>query len=540
MVVGRDSFTVTYTRQAGRRPKGPRVYYRVRADNGPRWDIPNNDIESVKHAIIERVFFVKIAGAHVRAPKPHAHPDFRGRTHARLLASLRVRGMLSQFENSVVSHAIRRPPLSSREFIDRYSGAKKKVYEAAARSISKKAFDPRRDSKVKIFTKDEYRKPGGAPRAIQPRSPRFNIMLGRHISHVEHDVYRAIDLTFDPSGARRTVQKGLNYVERGHEIHKAWREIHDPVCITLDATRFDQHLNVDLLRCANRVTREFCVGFSDDLPNLATLLDLQLHNKGVFFNWEGKISYQTEGCGMSGDMNTSLRNVIVMCGAMFAFMKKFSIDGRYGNDGDDGWLIVSSNEIAKIKQELHSYFEKFGLTMKIEKISSYMEDIEFCQGKPVYNEDHGYVLIPSPNKRLYSDLVSTKNLSSSKVFHKWVGAVAGCGLSQTRGVPVLSAHYKWLATGATPWIPQEGDEFFRQSWWSGVRSFEKIRLRDRKITNRERISFYLAYNITPRSQIQIERHLLNLPRIAWNKPIPVVNTLDVISKALVPPVQQEE
>jgi hypothetical protein len=33
--------------------KKPRRYYRINGTNGPDWDIPNNDIESVKHAILE-------------------------------------------------------------------------------------------------------------------------------------------------------------------------------------------------------------------------------------------------------------------------------------------------------------------------------------------------------------------------------------------------------------------------------------------------------------------------------------------------------
>lgn len=547
---GTDSFRVTYTRQAGKRPKGPRVYYRVRGDFGPDWEIPNNDIDTVTHGIFERVFFVKIDGRYQRAPKPwttaavrtaveHIEDPKERASKARQLGTGTVMKLLGEFTESMRKEAAQReksPPLSSDEFVSSYVGAKRRVYAAAALSLETKPFDMKKDSRVKVFTKDEYSK--GVPRIIQPRSPRFNVMLGRHIKHVEHTIYHAINEVFDASGEHVTVQKGRTHIERGNAIASAWLEFDNPVCVELDAARFDQHLNVPLLQVANHITEQFCIGHGDEgLVELSKLLNAQLENHGVFVNWEGIIRYCVDGCGMSGDMNTSLRNVIVMCAGMFSYLKHLGIRYRYGNDGDDGWLICEQRDLDLIVATVENWFLQLGLTMKIEGIKYTLEEIEFCQGHPVFNEDHGYVLIPNPCKRLYSDLVSTRDLSSRKIFHKWMGAVAGCGLAQTRGVPLLQNHYRWIAKTATPWVPGEGDTFYKHSWWNAQNL--PINKGFRSPTHRERTSFFFAFDIKPNIQMQVERYYDQQPAVGWMEPKKMTTHLPPLFRVACPPVQKD-
>jgi hypothetical protein len=549
---GRDSFGIFYTRQAGRRSKGPRVYYRVNGGFGPDWEIPNNDMDTVHHALIERVYCVKLDGKYQRAPKPWDTPEVleaaarvTHKSDAARLAWCRAEGIkivnrnLSRFEQSIeeIAKGEDKPPtLTQKEFTDMYVGVKRKRYEAAAQSLLDAPLNMKKDSTVKIFTKDEYSK--GTPRAIQPRSPRFNVELGRHIKHREHSIFQAIDAVFDPAGEHVTVQKGRNSIERGNAIHNAWTQFANPVCVMLDAARFDQHLNVALLKFANRITRSFCSDDSPDITPLQELLDAQLYNSGRFQNWEGIIKYKTDGCGMSGDMNTSLRNVLIMCGSMFEYLLECCIGNyRYGNDGDDGWLIMEEKDLKRFTDNLHTWFRKIGLTMKIEGIAYNLEDIDFCQGRPVFSEENGYVLMANPCKRLYSDLVTTKNISSKKVYHKWMGAVAGCGLAQTKGTPILSRHYKWLAKGATPYIPMDGDMYYRHSWWNaeGMRIVTAGETRDP--TWRERISFYFAFDITPRVQMQMEKYYDELPPPCWTTPATLKNVVPNIHKIACPPVQ---
>jgi hypothetical protein len=208
---------------------GARTYYQVDAGRGASWDIPNNDLGTVHHAIAERVFFVKKNGKFQRPPRPISE-DF-------------VMQRLAGFDRKMDRFALEFPlasPMTTDEFVGSYGGAKRKVYQAAADSLNDRKFSSR-DARVKCFTKDEYMKPGGAPRAIQPRSPRFNVLLGRYLKPIEHRVFQCIDLIFDPSGEHRTVAKGMNMIDLGRTIAKMWNKHSQPVALLVDASRFDQH-----------------------------------------------------------------------------------------------------------------------------------------------------------------------------------------------------------------------------------------------------------------------------------------------------------
>jgi hypothetical protein len=550
---GDEQFKIIHTRQAGKKAKGPRVYYRLRSGFGPDWEIPNNDIKSNAHAVLERVFFVKLNGKFQRAPKPWDHADVMTAAadheypdrQARKLGTEHVNRTFKPFLKDLEMRyretgADPLDPLSETEFVDAYTGSKKKLYAAAVESLKKRPFDMRKDSRVTAFVKDEYSK--GVPRIIQPRSPRFNVMLGRHIKHVEHTIYETIDCVFDPSQEHVTVQKGRNPIERGNAIAAAWFKIDDPVCIETDAARFDQHLNEPLLDNANSATKIFCSNNRDEyLVSVKTLLDAQRRNVGRVYNHEGTIKYKVRGCGMSGDMNTSLRNVIVMCGGTYEFMKQIGVSEYfYGNDGDDGWLITSRRHLKRILEAMEAWWIKLGITMKIEGVSYNLEDITFCQGRPVYTDDNGYVLMPIPQKRLYADLVTTKNLASKKVFHAWVGAVAGCGLSNTRGVPVLQNHYQWLARTSYPWVPSSSHWLHNPySWWTGSAEVTQ-RWEYKPPSIRSRISFYFAFDIAPAEQLVLEKYYDNLDSLKWTTPVESTRTyIPPIFQALVPPVQKD-
>lgn len=176
--------------------------------------------------------------------------------------------------------------------------------------------------------------------------------------------------------------------------------------------------------------------------------------------------------------------------------------------------------------------------MKIEGVKYTLEEIVFCQGQPVFSERYGYVLVPNPCKRVYSDLVSTKDLRSKKVFNKWIGAVAGCGLAQTEGVPILQNHYRLLAKAATPWVPGEGDTYYKHSWWNAANVPEGKR-RFAEPSARERVSFFLAFNITPGVQRVVEKWLDNQPPPTWTKPISTKTTIPIEFKVGCPPIQQD-
>jgi hypothetical protein len=533
-----EKFRVSRTRQVGARRA--RRYYRVRGDNGPDWDIPNNDIESVAHAVLERVFFVKDGkGGFIRAPRPWNHQSVKDEKNPFKAASekmtRRFRTFTEKMKEAASTHG-KVSPLTDQEFLNCYGGAKRKCYEAAVESFKDRSLEDR-DCLVKVFTKDEYRKPGGAPRAIQPRSPRFNVKLGRYIKHLEHEIFHAIDDIFDSTGKHRTVAKGMNMTDRGNVIANMWNSFNNPVAVGLDASRFDQHINSLLLKHEHAIYHMWSTGKGDGLPPLSRLLRSQLVNKGVYSGPDGKISYKVNGCRMSGDMNTSLGNVIIMCTLMHSYFESKGLLHKVKllNDGDDCVIIMDIMNLETFTQGLQDWFLEMGITMEYDGIYRTLEDVEFCQSRPVYMGNGGYRLCPRPTKRLYSDLITTKMISSKKVYGKQIGAIAGCGLAASSGIPIFQSFYQWLGRGATPWIPSEGSQYykFRQELVSGME------MKAREITMEERISFYFAFDITPREQIMVENYYNQLPDPIHSKEIrDPCRALESI-QYIVPPEQKD-
>jgi len=534
-----ERFVVTKLRQE-EGSKKPRRYYRINGTNGPDWDIPNNDIESVKHAILERVFFVKDGkGGYKRCPKPWDHPSVAFYDDPVEAAREKIASRVHNFRCGLEQQAIavgKVSPISDEEFLAFYGGAKRRCYEAAIESFLGRPLDER-DCWVKVFTKDEYRKPGGAPRAIQPRSPRYNVKLGRYLKHIEHTIFCSIDKVFDPTGEHRTVAKGMNTIERGNAIASMWSRFANPVAVGLDASRFDQHINRLLLEYEHSIYHMFVEGEGTDLPSLAELLSHQLVNKGVYHGKDGKIKYTVHGCRMSGDMNTSLGNVIIMCTLMYAYFEHKGMLDRVLllNDGDDCVIIMDEKDLTQFRNGLQDWFLEMGLTMEYDGVYTELETVEFCQSRPVKHAEHGYHLVPRPSKRLYSDLISTKQLSSKKVYEKQIGAIAGCGLALSGGLPVYQSFYRWLGRGATPWVPGQGDYYYKYR----QELIDRMSTKQREPTDEERASFYLAFGIPPDHQLTLEKYYDSLPDPVFSRGVmDPLRTLDTIQH-LCPPEQKD-
>jgi len=516
---GGNTFQVKRARQAVAQES--RVYYRVNRGNGPHWDMPNNDVDSVSHAILERVFFTKTVDGFRPAPKPYdaeLYPGFN--TAERIqIADTHILQQTKSFRIKMYELILtdgQLSPLTTDEFLACYGGRKLKVYQHAVESLNEKLLSDV-DCRVKTFTKDEYRKPGGAPRAIQPRTPRYNVMMGRYIKHLEHKMFGYIDRIFDPEGDHRTVAKGMSMEARGETIHKMWTSFHDPVAIGLDASRFDQHINPLLLNIEHDFYRAASTGVGELMPTLNYLLRHQVNNVGRYYDKHGNsIKYNVIGNRMSGDMNTSLGNVLIMCCLMNSYLIKCGLEGQAKllNDGDDCVLIMESCNVKRFRKGMEYWFRRMGITMCYDGIYTTLEKIEFCQARPVNISGH-YRLIPRPTKRLYSDLVSTKHLASRKVYHKWMGAVAGCGLAGSDGVPIFKSFYKWVARSSYPWVPDKDDYYykFRNDLTDGMQ------YSDKDVVWESRVSFYHAFDITPQEQLLLEKYYDDKAKLQWSKPM---------------------
>jgi hypothetical protein len=445
--------------------------------------IHNNTVQNVRRSLMERVYMVEKDGVLQPTPKP--------------ISPKHIQQTLSDFKIKFKQVAPHLPPLSAQEFLGRYQGGKRKRYELAMESLLGRGIE-RGDAFMSTFVKGEKLnltvKSDPAPRAIQPRTPRFNFALGCYIAHLEKPVYRAISELFGGP----TVMKGYNAVDTGRHMKQMWDEFEQPVAIGLDASRFDQHVSKEMLQWEHDIWA-MCMSSTNDVKSLRKLLAMQLTNKGFARCDDGVIRYTVEGCRMSGDMNTASGNCIIMCAMIYCLCLKLGIKCRLANNGDDCVLFIHKKDLLLVTRAIPGYFTDLGFTMKVEEPCYDFESIEFCQTKPVWTYDH-YRMVRIPQVAMAKDLTANHPINDPLIRSNWLSLMRDAGSSLTAGCPVWGSFYRMFP-------PNVGKRVHLQNFEDSgmIRHMSKgLQKRMLPITPRARYSFWLAFGITPDEQIVME------------------------------------
>jgi hypothetical protein len=412
---------------------------------------------------------------------------------------------LRYFRNLVIRKLNSTTPVSYQQFVDYYSGRKKTIYQKAVDSLATSSVS-REDATIKAFVKAEFincdEKPDPDPRVISPRNPRYNVEVGRYLRPIEHQIYRAIASIF----GEVTVLKGFNSKQTGEIFETKWSKYRKPVAIGLDASRFDQHVSVDALKWEHSVYNGI---FRSN--HLRKLLSWQLRNKVVGYCRDGKVKYKTDGCRMSGDMNTALGNCLIMCALVHAYLKIRGIEASLANNGDDCTVIMEAKDVRRFQSGLEEWFLEMGFNMKVEKPVYDLEKIEFCQTHPVFVTG-GYIMVRNFPKALSKDCLSLKQLGSPFVCKSWLDAVGQGGLSLTGGIPVYQEFYRSFIRSSNSISATKRNHNSRQrnrkpdveltngmAWLSaGMQRKYQV------VLPKTRYSFWLAFGVTPDEQISLE------------------------------------
>lgn len=278
-----------------------------------------------------------------------------------------------------------REPIGRYAFARRYVGRKRARYVRAAQSLRVShltAEDSRIDGFTKVENTDGSTK-DPVPRLISTRNPRYGLELGRYLCVVEKDVFRAVAALYHQLGTTRTdlpqTMKGYNLDERGRIARQKWDSFSDPVAVTLDGNRFDQHVSADALRWEHSV---YDAVFEDDY--LRWLLRLQLVNNGRARCRDGSvIKWRVNGVRQSGDMNTSLGNCMLMSVITLEICHNLGISVELLNDGDDTTVIMDRSALAEFSAGLHERYLEYGFSVRVEQTVQDFERIVFCQFSPV-------------------------------------------------------------------------------------------------------------------------------------------------------------
>lgn len=320
------------------------------------------------------------------------------------------------------------------EFVNSYTGRQYNRYKRAADSL---AFQPlsRDDATVATFIKCEkinfLAKDDPAPRIIQPRDPRFNASIGPFIKPIEKIIYKNLGRLYK----QPCVAKGFDVYQTGDIIASKWRLFDKPCAISLDASRFDQHVSVEALQW----THSTYLKFNDD-PEFQRMLGMMIHNKGRGLCADGRVNYKVDGCRMSGDMDTALGNCLLMVAMTYSYCKKLGIEHEVMDNGDDIVVIMESTNESLFLENVKQHYADLGFTMKVEPTVYVLEEIEFCQMHPVYDGKQ-WRMVRNPIC-LAKDLVCTTGQTQVS---DWLEAIGLGGISLASGLPVYQNFYVMLA-----------------------------------------------------------------------------------------------
>lgn len=450
----------------------------------------NNSIDTLERAVLERVFYVKQHGEFVPPPRPergHFTRALSG-TRARLVPLLPLAA-----------------PMSYDSFVATFRGRKRKVYQAAVESLLRSSVS-KRDAALKVFVKyektDFTRKADPVPRVISPRDPRFNVEVGRFLRPIEERIFDAISALY----GHKTVFKGMNALESGRCLAEKWAMFRRPVAVGLDASRFDQHVSIDALRWEHAIYRE-CFPCGRDRRRLDRLLRWQLRNRCVGHTVDGRLRYTIAGGRMSGDMNTSLGNCVLMCSMIHAYAAHRGVRVQLANNGDDCVVVMEAGDLARFSEGLDDWFVAMGFSMVVEQPCYDLERVEFCQTQPVWvgPQPSDYLMVRHPKWAIAKDTVSVHPLDTDKLFRGWLDAVGQGGLAMTGGVPVFQDFYaSYVRNGRFLKSMVSG-----QSW--GVRALSRgMRRTYGAVSPQTRCSFWVAFGVTPDEQLCLERFYSSL------------------------------
>lgn len=402
---------------------------------------------------------------------------------------------LNRFSREVVSFARPRSRVYSyQEVVEMYTGAKRRTYEQAYQDYQRHGVS-KHHANLSTFIKFEKTNVDKAPRVINPRNPVYNLCVARYLKKLEKTVYAAIHRSFG-SESSYTVYKGMNIIEQANDLRIKWNRFVNPVAVGGDITKLDMHVSIDALKFEhsiyNRIFRS---------RRLKRLLSWQLINRGYANFADGSIKFRMEGTRSSGDINTSLGNVIIVCAAIYELYGHCPFE--LVNNGDDFVIITDRVYLKYITTHLPRIFHTKGFRLTMEEPVTVFEQIEFCQTNPVF-DGHTWRMCRNPFTVFRKDSICLIPLQRPNVFSMWLKAVGDAGLSLCAGIPVLSAFYRMYQRSGRQYT-----ESFRQQVFKNTSIFERLHnlcdLND-DVTEDARLSFYLAFSIPPDHQRDIEAY----------------------------------
>jgi hypothetical protein len=456
-------------------------------------------VENLYRAVVERYYLEKVDGQYREIRGPRSPALFQGR--------------LRTFRRRIQSSLSPVIPWAPRQFAEAYRGDRRfGRYLAAAVSLEARALDVS-DCNVDAFVKKQkecFATPFGrddgwkvdvVPRAIYPRGPRYTVEVGRYLKPLEKPIYRAVD----QAAGYTCVAKGLNFWERAKVLHDHWRHFNDPVCVKMDAHRYESHHGEQALRYEHAVYYS-AVSKPHSLP-LRKALQAQYRFRGTGRCDDGKIRFQViGGKRASGDWNTALGNTLVSSSMIWSYARAQRIPIRFLSDGDDVVVICERRHARRLMDGVRDWYAAMGFVMDVAGPVDQFERIVFCNTSPVEITAGEWCMTRTAISAFAKDFVCLAPVRDEDELRAWCSAVAAGGTALAGAVPIFGAlydAYRRFGAGVPPMAhPLLEDGFAHHAAMMGERAMCYT-----EPTAVCRASFWAAYGITPAEQVAIEQDL---------------------------------
>jgi len=406
-------------------------------------------------------------------------------------------------------------PWSHEKYVSLAPAHKQQLYETTLeQSNEKQKVLSRSDSIVEAKTKAEKKiaKMDFINRLFMPRPTIFHIFFGCFIKPIEHHVYESIsDIYSMLSGSRlKTVTKGMNMIEKGTLIFDKRSRFKKPRSILLDVSHFDKHVSAEVMRMVEHLI--YTLIYPND-RTLAKLLTETLSNYIDIFTRDGfRVKWTNKGGRMSGDVNTALGNVIVMCACIYYYARKYVTKVfEFTDEGDDCFPTMEEHHSGEW-EKLTEVFKDLGFTLRVEAIVEDIHKIQYCQASPICI--NGVWRTIRTVESVFSKDTACLTGKNNEEFLHWLHEVGTNGAIINDGVPVFShlyAKYKEWGLKGTLTAQQKNDMYYG-SLKTLSAGLEYVGI---PITEDSRFEFYLMTGIAPCDQLIIEKEISELPGLVF-------------------------
>lgn len=386
-------------------------------------------------------------------------------------------------------------PSSPHEILRNKTPAKAKVYREAFDSLLHYEYTTK-DTKVRAFVKKEKAnetasaEQQSAPRMIQHQSPRACARLSTYLHPIEQHLFRRAKELYGES--HHLFAKCDNSFARAERIRTMGNGFANPVWIMLDHSRFDAHQSVQWLSMEHDYYRKCHPG---DLA----LEDLLKHQLVTHGSTRSGIAYTSVGGRSSGMYNTALGNSInnvVILEHVFRDVKHESYV-----DGDDSVVCIDKSD-SDVIPKIPERCEEMGMSTKLEGATETLEEVTFCQCRPVELSPGKWRMVRTPSRVLSRGVHSVVSYRGTGWF-RLLAAVGQCELACNSGVPVLQEFALYLTRHAQGHKPLKLTDYEEQ------RIAKEPTPRVRAVTGQARVSFSAAFGMNIATQLALEEHYRN-------------------------------